>query len=168
MNRLLKHIFVLSLCVFAAIKSYGQQPVRRLSTAPVYGQRTVIMAPQRANPAMQRVNAIRENFFNRQLKLTPEESERFWPTYRQYQSELAEVRRLRRLNNSTETPNGSDQINNELKYQSQLLEIRKRYNEEFLKILPPEKVSELYKSEHEFNDEVVRQLSERQAARRGD
>jgi hypothetical protein len=28
-------------------------------------------------------------------------------------------------------------------------------------VLPPEKVSELYKSEREFNDEVLRQLSER-------
>jgi len=39
--------------------------------------------------------------------------------------------------------------------------IRKHYRDEFLKILPAEKVSELYKSEREFTDELIRQLSER-------
>ena len=37
----------------------------------------------------------------------------------------------------------------------------KHYLDEFLRILPPEKISQLYKAEKEFNDEMLRQLSER-------
>jgi hypothetical protein len=54
-----------------------------------------------------------------------------------------------------------------LAYDTQLVQIRKHYRDEFLKILPPEKVSEIYKSEREFNDEVLRQLKER-SVRAGD
>jgi hypothetical protein len=38
--------------------------------------------------------------------------------------------------------------------------IRKKYNDAFLQILPPEKVSQLIKAEREFNDELVRKLHE--------
>ncbi len=62
------------------------------------------------------------------------------------------------------TPNGSQQAVNELQYETELVNIRKQYLSEFMKILPPEKVSLLYKSERDFNDEVVRQLSERGVA----
>ncbi|HAL82887.1 MAG TPA: hypothetical protein DCO83_12145 [Mucilaginibacter sp.] len=77
------------------------------------------------------------------------------------------MRILIRENNSKTSPNGTRQIDNELKYETELVNIRKHYNDEFLKILPPQKVSELYKSEREFNDEVLKQLSER-SVRAGD
>jgi len=48
-----------------------------------------------------------------------------------------------------------------LYYETQIVNIKQRFKNAFLKILPPEKVSELYKSEREFNDELVRSLSER-------
>jgi hypothetical protein len=75
--------------------------------------------------------------------------------------DLTAVRILKRENNSSASPDGTEQIDKELKYDTEILNIRKHYKEEFLKILPPEKVSELYKSERQFNDEAVRILSER-------
>ena len=61
-----------------------------------------------------------------------------------------------------DSSNSADaQIDKEIYYESQLVAIRKRYKDAFLKILPPEKVSELYKSEREFRDELIKQLSER-------
>ncbi|PWK77789.1 hypothetical protein LX99_02674 [Mucilaginibacter oryzae] len=86
---------------------------------------------------------------------------KFWPLYSQYQQELTAVRILKRLNNSTSSTNGTEQIDKEIYYESQLVGIRKRYRDLFAKILPPEKVSILYKSEQEFNDELIKQLSER-------
>ncbi|MBE9584195.1 hypothetical protein IM792_07025 [Mucilaginibacter sp. JRF] len=105
-------------------------------------------------------NAKKE-YFERQLNLTATESKKFWPLYRQYQQQLINIRHLKRLNNSSAQPNGTEQINKELYYETELVNIHKRYNEEFMKILPAEKVSELYKSEKQFNDEVLKQLSER-------
>ncbi len=108
-----------------------------------------------------RLELVKEGFISRQLKLTPDESKAFWPVYHRYVQDQTAVRILKRENNSNTSPNGTEQIDKELDYEQQLVDIRKRYREEFEKVLPPEKVSELYKSEREFNDEVLRQLSER-------
>jgi hypothetical protein len=42
-----------------------------------------------------------------------------------------------------------------------------KFNNAFLKILSPQQVSELYKAEREFNDELVRQLAERRGGQPG-
>ena len=103
----------------------------------------------------------RDKFLAQQLSLNDDEAVKFWPLYHQYQEEMKAVRILKRLNNSSASTNGTDQINKEISYENELLTIRKRYRDEFLKILPPEKVSELYKGERQFNDELIKQLSER-------
>ncbi len=108
-----------------------------------------------------RLEAAKENFIGSQLQLTPDEALRFWPVYRQYQQELMQTRRLKRLNNSSAQADGTDQINKELYYDQKLVEIRKRYNTAFLQILPAQKVSMIYKTEREFNDELIRQMGER-------
>ncbi|MDB5005864.1 MAG: hypothetical protein JWP45_257 [Mucilaginibacter sp.] len=110
---------------------------------------------------------VKEGYINRQLKLTTDEAKSFWPVYHQYVQDQTAVRILKRQNNSNNSPNGTQQIDKELDYEAQLVEIRKHYKDEFLKILPAEKVSELYKSERQFNDEVLKQLSER-SVRAGD
>jgi hypothetical protein len=112
------------------------------------------------NPGMRRIQVVKESFLSQQLALTRQQGEKFWPIYRQYQNELFEVRRLKRLNNSDAQANGAEQVKKDLDYDAQLVDIRKHYNEEFMKVLPPEKVSQLIKSEREFNDELVRKLHE--------
>ncbi len=116
---------------------------------------------------VKRVEIVKEGYINKQLKFTSDESKSFWPLYRQYEQEQTAVRVLKRLNNTNASPDGTEQIDKELAYEQQLVAIRKHYRDEFLKILPPEKVSQLYKSEHAFNDEVLKQLSER-SVRAGD
>ncbi|AYL97062.1 hypothetical protein HYN43_017880 [Mucilaginibacter celer] len=108
-----------------------------------------------------KLEAARNRYISRQLDLTDDEANKFWPLYNQYQQELTAVRILKRLNNSNSSANGTEQIDKEIYYESQLVGIRKRYRDSFSKILPPEKVSILYKSEQEFNDELIKQLSER-------
>jgi len=132
-------------------------PARVTVLRPVYGQ----------PPPGRKIELVKEGYINLRLKLTPDQGRAFWPVYRQYVQERTAIRILMRENNSKASPNGSQQIDNELKYETELVNIKKHYNEEFLKILPPEKVSELYKSETEFNDEVLKQLSER-SVRAGD
>lgn len=105
--------------------------------------------------------SVKKDYLDKQLNLTSEESKKFWPLYKQYQQQMVTIRKLKRLNSTTEKVDASEQIKKDLYYETQLVETRKRYNEQFLKILPPEKVNELYKSEVEFNAEVIKQLSER-------
>jgi hypothetical protein len=115
----------------------------------------------RAIRRQNRVEQVRENYLARRLSLTPAESERFWPVYRKYQDALTAIRDRIRINSSTQVPDGQQQIENNLTYQTELLNVRKYYTNEFLKILPPEKVSEMIKAEREFQDELIKQLRER-------
>lgn len=112
-------------------------------------------------PALKRVQAIKESFLKKKLSLTSDEAQRFWPLYRQYQDEMGDVHRLKRVNNSDAQANGPEQVKKDLDYESQLVNLKKHYNDEFMKILPAEKVSLLYKSEREFNDEMINVLHER-------
>lgn len=106
-----------------------------------------------------KIEAARNKFLAQQLDLTDDESEKFWPLYHQYQEELKAVRILKRINSTSAS--GTAQIDKELYYDNQMLLIKRRYLDEFLKIIPSNKISILYKSERAFNDEVIKQLSER-------
>nr|WP_294794173.1 hypothetical protein [uncultured Mucilaginibacter sp.] len=109
---------------------------------------------------IQKVQAIKEKYLDQNLQLTTDEAARFWPLYRRYQDELIEVYRLKRLNNSDAQANGREQIKKNMEYDSRIVRIRERYADEFLKVLPAEKLSKLYKGEREFNDELIRKLNE--------
>ena len=128
--------------------SVQRRPIERMERVPAPGRR---------------VELVKEDFIAKRLNLTSDQSKAFWPVYRRYVQDLTAVRIAKRINNSSSTTDGTEQIDKELAYETELLNIRKHYRDEFLKILPPEKVSELYKSEREFNDEIVKQLGERSA-----
>ena len=155
-NKLHKPIFSILFIVAFSYTSFGQLHYR--TPAPV--QHGVPTNQLRSNPG-RKIERVKESYISKQLNLTSEQSKVFWPLYRQYVEDQTAVRILKRQNNSTASPNGTEQIDKELEYEQQLVEIRKRYRDEFLKILPPEKVSELYKSERQFNDEMLNILKER-------
>jgi hypothetical protein len=157
MYKLAKYIFALLFLLVIGCKTFGQGRPRMIFRRPPNFQQRVI----RQQNGITRVEVVRENYIGQRLNLTSEESQKFWPTYRRYQDALKEVRRKKRLNNSSAQANGTDQIQKELFYESELVNIRKFYTDEFLKILPPDKVSEIFKSEREFTDELIKQLTER-------
>ena len=110
---------------------------------------------------LNRVKLIKTAYITKKLELTPEQSAKFWPLYNQYQEEMFAIQKQIRQNNSPLQTNGKDQILNELTLDDKKNSIKKHYATEFLKILPPEKVSLIYKSEKEFQDEILKQLRER-------
>jgi hypothetical protein len=160
MKAFTRHIFI-ALLLLVASYSAGAQGIPRNSFRPSGSADRQPRFNQMPNAGgIQKVQAVKEKFLDKNLQLTGEEAARFWPLYRRYQDEVIEVRRLKRLNNSDAQANGREQVKKDLEYDSRLVDIKTRYNNEFLKILPPEKLSRLYKSEREFNDELIRKLNE--------
>jgi len=189
MNKLFKPFFGILFILALGLNCFGQQyypnqPARRVAPQryPAQPQRYQQQYPQRypqqhLNPgyvrpvypgtavnrfpnAGRKVEAVKEAFIGRQLNLTSRQSRDFWPLYRQYVQDQTAIRILRRQN-LMNSPNGTIKLEKDLAYETELVNIRKHYMDEFLKIIPPEKISELYKSEREFNDEMLKQLSER-------
>lgn len=155
MYKLVRHISTLLILLVIGFKSFGQLHPRRpeIHRPPNYEQRII--------NRQSRVEQVRENYINRRLALGSDQAEKFWPIYRRYQDAITAVRAKKRVNNSNTQADGTEQVQMELYYESELVNIRKFYTNEFLKILPPEKVSELFKAEREFTDELIRQLRER-------
>ena len=96
----------------------------------------------------EKVDALKIAFLTQKLQLTSAEAEKFWPVYNKYEDEIQSVRK----DNKT-----GDMLEGEQK----LLDIRKKYNGSFEKILGPQKVSTLYKSEKEFRTILIKRLKER-------
>jgi hypothetical protein len=163
MNKLLKHIFALVFILCVGHVTYAQmQPAPpRYERRPAYGAHVIVVQQSDNQNPEKRIENIKVRFLKQQLNLTPDQARKFFPLYREYQQELFNMIKLRRLNNTNAQANGTDQINKDLYYESEIVSIKMRFKDAFLKVLPPEKVSELYKSEREFNDELVRSLSER-------
>jgi hypothetical protein len=146
MNRLLKYIIVIVLVV-AGIEGFSQPPTS------FRNNRSGMSSP------LKKVEMAKEKYVDRQLDLSDDEAAKFWPVYRQYTQETNKVRRLKRQNMlSNRSP---DQTEKDIYYEQQLVDIKRRYNQEFLKILPPEKVSKIYRSEREFTDELIKIYGER-------
>lgn len=121
------------------------------------------------NDRWERYRAEKVAFLTNKLDLTPQEAEKFWPVYNEMEKERGEVQRERRkLERDVQeaTENLTDQeivkltrdyANNQVKE----CDLGTKYNEKFLKILPPQKVLRLYKAESEFRMHMIRQFRER-------
>lgn len=167
----MRHLIVIAL-FFVSLTVYGQagdspraehrqqQQQRREQPNKNWGGR-----PKRGNNmvpnGLNRVKQIKTAYITKKLDLNADQSSKFWPLYNQYQEEMFAVQKQIRMNNSPLQTNGKDQVLNELSLEDKKTNIKRHYANEFLKILPPEKVSLIYKSEKEFQDEILKQLKER-------
>jgi hypothetical protein len=97
-----------------------------------------------------RLQAYKIAFLTKKLNLTPEEAQRFWPIYNQYEAEMRTARIADRQNKASE-----------IATEEKILNIRKKYNGEFSKALSTEKVNTLFRSEKEFGNIVQKEFLER-------
>jgi len=103
-------------------------------------------------------------FLTSNLELTPAEAEKFWPVYNQMDTERWDAQKLRREMEDRVIEAGdamSDKKVIELTrafVESMQKEgaLSTKYNEKFLKILPPKKVLKIYKTEKEFRMYIIK------------
>lgn len=102
----------------------------------------------------QRLEAYKIAYITKKLNLSPDEAQKFWPIYNKYQEEVREARLDNRQDKTSE-----------IEAEEKLLNIRKKYNNEFSKALNNEKVNTLFRSEREFSLMVQKELMERRQQR---
>ena len=84
----------------------------------------------------QDIEALKVAFISKELELTPDEAQKFWPVYNQYSKEI----KATRLDN----PDVLDR-------DEKILNLRKNYKEQFTKILGPQRVNNMYNAEGRFH-----------------
>jgi len=116
----------------------------------------------------EKIAAAKIAFITKELNLTPQEAQVFWPVYNQFQNETEELNKKRKselmnAKNNIDAMSDADVakvIDNEFGYQQQELDVRKKYNEEFKKVLPVKKVAKFWVAEQKFKLFLLKQLKE--------
>ena len=107
---------------------------------------------------MHKIQSIKMDYISDNLHLSSDEADKFWPVYNQYQNELNVVLHQKRQNMLNSSKNPQDIVNDNLDYDSKILNIKKHYKDEFARILPSDKLAQFYKSERSFNEEMIKRL----------
>ena len=119
------------------------------------------VSAQEKNQRSQQVETVKIAFITQKLNLNTSEAEKFWPVYNSYQSEMRELLKLKSESRNKKDAKAEDKLDNELDFESRMLDIRKKYQKEFSKVIPSEKVLQFYNAEREFREQMIKELRER-------
>lgn len=112
---------------------------------------------------MERVRAIKVAYITDKLELTTEQSAKFWPIYNRFEDERYDiVRQYRRGNVGDPAIDESlRSVDDDIEMQEKMLALRKKYKDEFLKVITPKQLAALIDAEREFKRMLLQQLKER-------
>ena len=109
--------------------------------------------PWASEQKQQDIEALKVAFISKELDLTPTEAEKFWPVYNQYSKEL------KGLNIGA---NNNDDV---LDRDEKVLNLRKRYKEQFAKLLGPQRMNRMFGAEGRFHQLLIKAIKRQQRVR---
>jgi hypothetical protein len=129
----MKKIFLFALCLsLFSLKMLGQQ--------------------SKQTP-LEQIQSLKIAFLTKELSLTPEEAQKFWPVYNQYEMEMRKAR--------LEGRKSKDEIEMEEK----LIAIRKKYRTEFAKVLGLDRANQVFTAEKAFSRTIQKEIMDRRQQR---
>ncbi len=90
----------------------------------------------------EKIKALYVAYISQQLKLNEEEAQKFWPVHTQFENEIKDVKK----------------DVSELDRQQAVLNIKKKYQDKFIKILGPARTDDFYRTDAEFRKKLVERL----------
>ena len=99
----------------------------------------------------EKIKALYVAYISQQLALTPDEAQKFWPVHAQYETELKNI----------------NQANaGELDRQQAVLNVKKKYQGNFSRILGNERSNNFYRQDGEFRKKLVERLKQMRQQRK--
>lgn len=99
-----------------------------------------------------RIEAIQIAYLTKEISLTPDEAQKFWPVYNEYQDDLVAARKETRQD--------------VVLFEEKVLNVRKKYKNDFKKVLgTDERVNKVFMAEKSFREMLRRELIERRGSR---
>ncbi|KXK16728.1 MAG: hypothetical protein UZ08_BCD001002943 [Candidatus Parvibacillus calidus] len=111
---------------------------------------------------MERIQAQRVAYITNELSLTPAESEKFWPVYKEYKQKVHQLNQSQRPSKPIEQMSDAEKtsfINTMLDNEIKAAEIKRDYYVSFQKILPVAKVAKLEMAERSFKKELIGKMA---------
>jgi hypothetical protein len=134
----MKKLLIILLMCFGLMSSGFSQEAEKTQQQP----------QQQQQPDGGKLKALQIAYLTNKLNLKPEEAQRFWPVFNQYQEEIRKVR--------IEGKNLP-----EVDKEQKIVDIRKKYFEEFTKVLNKERADRVFKADNEFRDVIRKEIQER-------
>ncbi len=108
-------------------------------------------APELSEKKQQDIQALKIAFISKELSLTPDEAQKFWPVYNQYDQELTSV-----VKDNTDVLDRDEKV----------LNLRKKYRDRFTGILGnQDRMNRMFNAEGSFRKLLIRRLQQRQQMR---
>jgi hypothetical protein len=121
---------------------------------------------------MEKIEAIRKDFFTDKLELTSDEAAKFWPIYKDFNNRREKINEDRRIlfryinrNSDFLTDKEIDEsLEKYINFQKEETLLTEQFNKKFLEILPPKKVLRIYITENQFKAYILNQIRENRPA----
>ena len=104
---------------------------------------------QPAEKKQENIEALKVAFISKELQLTPEEAQKFWPLYNQYSAQLKAIK----LSNPDDVLDRDEKV----------LALRKSYKEQFTKIIGAPRVNNMYNAEGKFRQLLFKAMRQNQS-----
>lgn len=143
-----KFITATLFCMLAAISGYSQDREAHDNS-----------------PRFERIHAIKVAYITDKLHFTPEQSAQFWPLYNKYEQEVHSIRRAffekYKGQSNSDKATARQFIDDDLDYQQDILDLKRKYKDDFLKIISTQQLADLYRAERDFKLMLLKELNER-------
>ncbi|MBT3241576.1 MAG: hypothetical protein HN352_00395 [Bacteroidetes bacterium] len=113
----------------------------------------------------EKFKADRVSYLTDKLDLSVEEAEKFWPVYNEYQAKKEKLMEWRRESrgyggrrDSLSVAEMETRMDQQILSELKVAELAAKYHKEFKKLLPVEKVFQLYHAERDFMSLMMRKL----------
>jgi hypothetical protein len=104
----------------------------------------------------ERIESIKIAFLANKLNLDPKTAESFWPVYNQYEEELQQLVSEKRRMNQQDSRSADDILDQE----QRAIDIKRKYNTQFSKIIGAEQTLKLFQAEREFRHMLIKRRNQ--------
>ncbi len=104
---------------------------------------TAQVETQPENKNQENIEALRVAFITKELELTPDEAQKFWPVYNQYARQMHTI-----------VKEDQDIIDRDEK----VLNLRKQYKDEFIKIIGQPRMNRMFGAEGRFRKLLIKRM----------
>jgi hypothetical protein len=112
-----------------------------------------------------RIESLRIAFITEKLRLSPKESQLFWPVFNSYREESNQIKSSGKFDRAIEDMSESeaeDFVKDKFSQQERQLALDKKYYLKFREVLSVKKIALLYDAENEFKRKLLNAIKNRQ------
>ena len=135
-----------------------------LTTSPILAQDKEEKAERRGQEQrFERLQSLKVAYITEELKLTPEEAEKFWPLHNEFEAKRREIAKTMmhepQKDRRPDFDNMSDEhITLRFKEERAMIDLQEEYYDKYRKVLPLKKVARYYESEKRFRSHLLNQI----------